>query len=463
MQRIKNLQWHKIGIYSSLYVITFAIIGSVFVLQPKQDNSVPVLRAIIVFFATVLLTKYFVYMAVSPWYDVWRTWRYERVLKRRVANYRPKVSVMIPAWNEEVGLLDTVRSLIESTYKNTELVVVNDGSTDNSDQMMRDFVKEYELKKEEARKSNTPIIDVVYHYKQNGGKGSALNKAIELATGDILLSIDADCMVDKNAVANFVKYFADPKVMAAVGNVKIGNTRTVVGMIQYLEFLFSFYFKKADSVFNAIYIIGGAAGAFRKEIFEKFGGYNTTNITEDIELSMRIQDAGMKIVYAADALVYTEGASDVNGLKKQRLRWKRGRFQTFMDLRHMFFSLKKRHNKILTLVILPLAMFGEKQLFLEPLFLLFLYVYSFLVNDYSSFISGVIVVSSMFVVQIFFDADENNKNGWSFYLLAPVGWLLFYLSTYVEYTALVKSVWGYYTKQEIVWQKWQRKGVSDSK
>jgi len=119
---------------------------------------------------------------------------------------------------------------------------------------------------------------------------------------------------------NFVKYFELPNVMAAVGNVKIGNTNSLIEIVQYLEFLFSFYFKKCDSIMNSIYIIGGAAGAFRKEVFEKLGGYDVKNITEDIELSFRIQHAGMKIVYAEDAIVYTEGATDFKGLIKQRLR-----------------------------------------------------------------------------------------------------------------------------------------------
>jgi cellulose synthase/poly-beta-1,6-N-acetylglucosamine synthase-like glycosyltransferase len=247
--------------------------------------------------------------------------------------------------------------------------------------------------------------------------------------------------------------------MAAVGNVKIGNTKTMLGTIQYLEFLFSFYFKKTESILNTIYIIGGAAGAFRREIFDTVGVYNHQNITEDIDLSVRIQGEGMRIVYASDAVVYTEGASSLTGLMKQRLRWKRGRFQTFIEHKHLFFSRRSYHNKMLTWVMLPLALFGELQLFFELWFVGFLYVYSYLTHDFSSFISGIVVVSVMFFVQMFFE-DSSTKRA-SFYLLAPIGWLLFYVSTFVEYNALVKSLWGSLRKQEVTWQKWERKGVLD--
>ncbi len=445
----------KITTYTLLYLVTFAIIFSVFLLTPNNNYQFPLLRGTIILFSSVLLAKYFLYMSISPWYDV-SVAISNLKNRRKIRRYKPLVSVMIPAWNEEIGILTTVESLLKSTYKNVELVIINDGSTDNSHTLIREFVEKYNSE----RVSHKNPIEIIYHYKENGGKGAALNTAIDLSHGDILLSIDADCIVCENTIEKFVNHFADPKVMAAVGNVKVGNTKTLIGVIQYLEFLFSFYFKKADSVMNSIYIIGGAAGAFRRETFEKVGVYNTKNITEDIELSVRIQKAGLKIVYAADALVYTEGADEVKGLLSQRLRWKRGRFETFNQNLDLFFSLKKHHGKILSWIILPFSYFGELQLGLEIFFLSFLYVYSYLISDFSSFISGIIVVSMMFFVQMFFD-DARIKKGASFYMLLPIGWLLFYFVTFVEFNALIKSISGMVRRREVKWQKWVRKGVMD--
>lgn len=456
IRSLEASQVKKIVVYFLLYLVTCGIIVSIFIFPPNTNDDFPVLRKIIIFFAAILLTKYFIYMVLSPWNDVaaaLKSRRFKRFEGLGFA-YRPLVSVIIPAWNEEVGLLNTVKTVLASNYRNVEVIVVNDGSTDNSHEIMQDYVELY--KKQSA--SSHPI-DLKYYYKVNGGKGRALNYGIGKSVGKIIISIDADCALTPDTIGNFVKYFRDPRVMAAVGNVKIGNTDTILGTIQYLEFLFSFYFKKTESLLNTIYIIGGAAGAFRREVFDKVGVYNHLNITEDIDLSVRIQNSGMKIVYANDAVVYTEGASTLEGLIKQRLRWKRGRFQTFKDHKHLFFSTKNKHNKVLSWVILPLAMFGEVQLFLELYFVAFLFAYSYLTSDFSSFISGIIVVSTMFFVQMSFEDSSTRK--FSFYLLAPIGWLLFYVSTFVEYNALVKSMWGAIRKQEVVWQKWERKGVID--
>lgn len=434
----------KIAVYLALYAVTFGILASIFLLGSSGRNDFPVLRTTIVFFASVLLTKYFFYMTLSPWYDVVLSAR--RARTRPVA-YAPKVSVIVPAWNEEVGIRATVESLEASEYRNMEIIVVNDGSTDRSDRIMHELV---------AQNGRPPPIPLIYEYKENGGKGRALNRGVALSTGDLIVSIDADSMVRPDTITNFVRHFEDPSVMAAVGNVKIGNTATLLGMLQHLEFLFSFYFKKADSLLNTIYIIGGAAGAFRKSVFEQVGLYDPKNITEDIDLSVRIQDKGMRIVYAADAVVYTEGATTLAGLMRQRLRWKRGRFQTFAEHRHLFFSGKQQHNKLLTWLVLPFAIFGDTQLFFEVLFLLFLYMYSLATHDFSSFISGIVVVSFMFLVQIF---DERPHKRVELYLLAPIGWLLFYITTFVEYNALVRSLWGMLANKKLRWQRWKRTGV----
>ncbi|MBY0538338.1 glycosyltransferase family 2 protein [Patescibacteria group bacterium] len=394
-------------------------------------------------------------MMLSPWNEI-RVAHRNRILKkaRQGSLYNPRVSVIVPAWNEENGIITTVEALLKSTYTNMEILVIDNASKDNTGKNVRDLIERYELTRDRSLKQT---IDVIYSYEGAQGKGHALNNGLNLATGDIILSIDTDCYVPPETVGNFVKYFQDPTVMAAVGNVRIGNTDTIIGVVQYLEFLFSFYFKKAESLVNTIYIIGGAAGAFRREIFDKIGPYSTTNITEDIELSVRIQAHGMRIAYAPDALVYTEGAVTLSGLMKQRLRWKRGRFETFAEHRGMFCSFKKEHNKLLSWFILPLAIIGELQLSLEILFLTFLYIFSFMTGDFTSFISGIVVVSSMFLVQVAF--DKHREATLPFLLLAPIGWLLFYVSTFVETNALFKALWGYIRKQELVWQKWERKGV----
>ena len=446
----------KFYVYTALYVVLFAIFGSTILLEPTESHSFPILRSIIIVFASILLTRYFVYMFLSPWNEVFEIHKQQK--NASVANitcYTPKVSIIVPAWNEGDGVITTVEALLKSAYKNIEILVVDNASTDKTEENVKALIARHKIASKSLPKSE--VIKIKYYYEGAQGKGHALNLGLEMATGEIIMSIDADCYVPAETVGNFVKYFRDPKVMAAVGNVRIGNTDTVIGVVQYLEFLFSFYFKKAESLVNTIYIIGGAAGAFRREVFEQLGGYSTTNITEDIELSMRIQAAGMRIAYANDAYVFTEGAVTLTGLMKQRLRWKRGRFETLVEHKYMFFSRKKEHNKLLTFLILPLTMLGELQLGFEIAFLTFLYVFSFMTNDFTSFYSGVIVVSSMFLIQVIF--DNHREKIWGFILLAPIGWLLFYVSTFVETSALFRALIGYIRKTEVTWQKWDRQGV----
>jgi len=433
-----------------------AIMASSVLLKPHPFDSplLSILRVIIVCFASVLLTRYTVYMFLSPWYSVIAK-REKALLDHFVHDYQPLVSVMIPAWNESVGLTATIKTLLASTYKHLELVVVNDGSTDDSDFKMHKFLADYE--REMAGIPRSERIEIVYRYQTNAGKGAALNTAISIARGDILISIDADCIVHERAVEHFVETFRDPRTQAAVGNVRIANTKGLIGTLQYLEYILGFGFKRADSLLNSIYIVGGAAGAFRKKVFEQLGGYDCKNITEDIELSTRIQKAGMKITYCPDALIYTEGANTLNGLMKQRLRWKRGRLQTFWKHRDLFFSLQPHHNKVLSWLILPLAVFQDVQIGFEPSFLLALYLFSFFSGDFSAFLSGVIIVFVMFLVQFW---EKRTEYGYEFLVLSPIAWCLFYILTFVEFYALIMSIWLLIRRKEARWQKWARKGVN---
>lgn len=448
---LSNSRLSELMVYILMYLITISVLVLPLLVEPVLVFESSLLRNIIIGFAMVMLSKYFIFMILGPWHDIIMRIRHRLYFDDVV--YQPLVSVMIPAWNESVGIINTIQSVLKSSYRNIEVVVINDGSTDDSDTQICDFIATHEVGPDSE-------IPIKYRYQRNSGKGGALNHALQVASGDILVSIDADCYVDNRAIENFVRVFKDPKVSAAVGNVKIANHGNTVGIVQYLEFLFSFYFKRADALLGSIYIIGGAAGAFRRSVFDTIGGYSETNITEDIELTVRIQDAGLKIEYASDATVYTEGASDLRSLKDQRLRWKRGRFQTFYQHMHMFFSRDKRHNKMLTWVIMPLAMLQEVQLLLELPFLIFLYVFSIMNSDYTSYLIGVVVVGLMFVIQLTFYDKSTRRIG--FIALAPIGWLLFYVASYVEAWALVKAIQSFFSKRTVEWQKWDRKGIGTS-
>ena len=417
-----------------------------------------IFRNLTIFFAGLMLVKYFIFLMVAPFHGVKEEMRKMRLKKidarRQGIPYEPKISVIVPAWNEEVGILKTVRSVLANSYPNIDLNVINDGSTDSTDAVMREFLKSAEFQKISDR---YPRKTVKYFKKRNGGKGKALNYGINHSNGEIVITIDADSAIAPDALANMVRYFEDPKIDAAVGQVRIDKNPSIFGLIQKLEYAFGFYHKRAHSVMGAEYIFGGACAAFRrKTTFDEFGLYDTENKTEDIEMSMRCRYFGKNSVYAENVLCYTEGPSDLVGLINQRLRWKKGRIDTFIKYRNLFFSRKDHHNRYLAWMVLPYSLLSEFHLSFEPIGFTLLITYSILTGDYLSLAIGVLFIFVMYMVVGLFSHDGVNLR---IMLLFPLTWPLFYLLVWVEYIVLLRSVVMLLRGEEIEWQKWNRKGV----
>ncbi len=164
----------KIIIYTFLYTVTTLIILSVFILDPVHKEKNELFQLIIMSFISLLIIKYsksIILIIIAPWNEVLKTIRENKYPSNK---YTPKVSVIIPSYNEEVGIIGTIKSIFKSKYKNVEIIVVNDGSTDNTDKLIKNFQKTVTKEK----------ISLKYFYKENGGKGKALNYGIKHATGD---------------------------------------------------------------------------------------------------------------------------------------------------------------------------------------------------------------------------------------------------------------------------------------
>lgn len=439
----ENIQ--KIILLSTLYLLSFLVILSGFFYQSKEIGGWQYIRLIMFILFVPLLVKYSLHLLVVPWYGIAN----KKMLEDNHKNYQPRVSFIIPAWNEEVGIINTIQSVLNSNYKKFELIIVNDGSTDKTGLMVKRFIDKYQGK-----------ILIRYFKKTNGGKSSALNLGIKKAEGEIIITSDADCAVDRYAIDNLVKYFSKKEVMAVAGNVRVGNNNKIIGSIQKLEYFYGFYFKRSDSILNSVYIVGGASAAYRKEIFKKLGYFDKEIITEDIEYSTRILNAGYKIRYAPDAVFYTEVPSDINSLIKQRLRWKYGRLKTFFKYRNLFFKMKGKHSKFLSFIILPVALFAEILLFFEIIFLPIFFVYTFLSGDFMPMIFATSLFSIIIFLQIITDVKRRENK--DVILWVPVAWLLFYFIDFIEYMALAKSIARLIKNKEVSWQKWERVGVFDA-
>ena len=238
----------------------------------------------------------------------------------------PKVSILVPAYNEEKTIAKTLRSLLRLNYpKNLiEIIAINDGSTDNTLKIMKKFER-YGVK----------VID-----KPNGGKASALNAGLKVAKGDIIVCMDADSIVSKNALKYTVGYFSDPKVGAAASSLKVYKPKTFWQKMQFVEYIYNIFLRKVLALMDSVFVVPGPFGLYRRSVLEKLGGWEEGNLTEDMELTMRIQKAGYKVETSLNSIVYTKTPETFKRLIKQRIRWYRGFLINARKYKELFFNPK---------------------------------------------------------------------------------------------------------------------------
>jgi cellulose synthase/poly-beta-1,6-N-acetylglucosamine synthase-like glycosyltransferase len=236
----------------------------------------------------------------------------------------PKVTILIPAWNEEESTESTLNSILASDYPDFEVIFIDDGSTDNTLKIARKFEK---------------FKNVRVFTKKNGGKASAINLGIKKAKGEIIFTMDADTRVDPSSMKKMVRYFKNPRVMSVTPAMLIDNRegikQTILQRVQQIEYYLGVFLRKVFASLNAIYIAPGAFSAYRKSFFDKYGGYDEGNIVEDLEMAMRIQSKGFYTENAADAPIYTLGPSKFRALTRQRIRWYWGLIKNFWNYRGM--------------------------------------------------------------------------------------------------------------------------------
>ncbi|HEU5413687.1 MAG TPA: glycosyltransferase [Candidatus Angelobacter sp.] len=233
------------------------------------------------------------------------------------SGFKPAVTVIVPAYNEEKVIEHTVRSVLASDYPKLRTIVVDDGSKDATSQVVREkFAKEIAAGK------------VLLLTKTNGGKAAALNYGLEHTNDQIYIGIDADTMISANAISLLVPYFADEKIAAVAGNAKVGNRVNLWTRWQALEYITSQNFeRRALNVFGAVSVVPGAIGAWRTAAVREAGGYHTDTVAEDADLTMSLLESGWSVVNEDRALAFTEAPTTARGLMRQRFRWSFGILQ----------------------------------------------------------------------------------------------------------------------------------------
>ena len=264
------------------------------------------------------------------------------VYNYQVDNY-PLVSIIVPAYNEEVNIVGSLKNLLKCDYPNLNIIFVDDGSKDKTWEIV---TKEF---------SNNAKIKLLT--KANGGKASALNYGISSTDAEYVVCIDADTKLAKDAVSIMMKHFlmqyspTEEPIGAVAGVVKVGNEVNLLTKWQNIEYITSQNFdRKGFAYANAITVVPGAIGAFKKKAIEDAGGFTTDTLAEDCDLTIRILRAGYRVTNEPKAIAYTEAPETLKMFMKQRFRWSFGVMQTFWKHSDKLFS---RKDKSLGWIALP--------------------------------------------------------------------------------------------------------------
>ncbi|MGE7205541.1 glycosyltransferase [Sphingomonas sp. NPDC019816] len=241
-------------------------------------------------------------------------WFQGRKSKPVPPEYTPSVSVIIPAFNEERVIAQSVARVLASDYPGLQVIVVDDGSKDATSAVVRDTF---------AGDPRVQLLTLV-----NGGKAAALNRALKDATGEVLIALDADTQFEPETIAKLARWFADPKLGAVAGDARVGNRVNLVTRWQAVEYITAQNLeRRALAGFDAMTVVPGAVGAWRRAALDAVGGYPEDTLAEDQDLTIAIQRAGWRVTYDPRAVAWTEAPESFKALAKQRYRWAFGTLQ----------------------------------------------------------------------------------------------------------------------------------------
>jgi biofilm PGA synthesis N-glycosyltransferase PgaC len=435
---------------------------------------------------TINLIHFSLYLIGANIYDVQA---FIRKAKKGPARKQPKplVSVLIPAYNEEKVIKRCLQSVWNNTYRDVEIIVIDDGSKDKTSEKVREFINarsgvrvqaatnagraRYTFKKQ-WRRDNMMVSRKIRLVRQsNHGKAAALNNGIRnYAKGELVMTLDADSLIHKKAISNAVKYFSDPNIAAVAANVRIIEERSVLGILQRFEHMIGYRSKKLYTVMNCELIIGGVASTYRRSVLKRFGAFDDDTATEDIGLSMKIASKGNKkyrLIYASDVAAMTEGVSDFRGLLSQRYRWKLGNLQNIFKYRWLLFNNDKKYSKSLTWYRVPMAFLGEIMLLLEPVALGYVVYVSVRFATGALLLSAYMAISLYLLMTIWPDEHMKFKEKIMASLYVPFLYFIFYVMNVVQVTSALRCIVDkkkitHLSKKDSTWESPKRVGRAAS-
>ena len=325
-------------------------------------------------------------------------------IKKELTTF-PKISIIVPAFNEAKTIKNCIKSLQNLDYPNFEIIVIDDGSTDNT----LEIASKYDYAK--------------VFSQENQGKPIALNNGISHSSGEIILTVDADTELDSKALKTIARRFAANNKLGAVsGNVKVKREPTILNTIQSAEYATGINLvRKGQSVLGTVMIVPGPVAALKKEVIEEVGFFSDDTFAEDFDITVKILKKGYEIEYEEASLAYTDTPKNIEDLIKQRRRWYRGMIQVLDKYKSMYFN---RKYGVVGLLGIPNLWFDAFTPFLNIGFLLVTLLIWIITGEFSASILGIIVYLGVSlglgIIGLSLEPKPEKRN----YLVLPL--LLFY-------------------------------------
>ncbi|MFJ8353230.1 glycosyltransferase [Bacillus paramycoides] len=372
---------------------------------------------------------------------IYFAFKQQKKIKSRLfvnSSYQPFVSVVIAAYNEEKVIAKTIRSILDSNYREFEVIVVDDGSKDGTSKVIQETFHKH---------SKVRLIQ-----KENGGKSSAMNLGFQKSGGEIIVTLDADTIIAQDAISLMIRHFEDHNVAAVSGNVKVGNRRNLLTTWQHVEYITGFNLeRRAFDELNCITVVPGAIGAWRKKNVVESGYLSEDTLAEDTDLTITFLRQGHRIVYEEKAYAFTESPEDVKSLIKQRYRWSYGTLQCLWKHRKALFNSK---HKTLGFIALPnMWLFQYVLQFIAPLadILMIMGLFS---SDPLKVLGFYLVFFLMDLLASLFAFKLEKENP------KPLVWLILQRFIYRQFMTyvVIKSVFSSIRGVAVGWNKLKRMG-----
>lgn len=319
-----NQKSSKYGI-SILILFLLCLVFGVITYYFNQKSFLPFGSTIIIAL-TVVLLAFLILLIIRYFFTLFFAYLHQTsVLEAHLssASGTPFVSILVPVYNEGKIIKSVINSLLNIDYPDYEIIVINDGSTDDTLQEI-DCLKQSKLK---------------VFSKKNEGKACALNYGLKQAKGKFIACVDGDSLINPEALRLGMRHFADPKVGAVAGNVKAINRKKMVSTLQALEYVEGLNMpRRAQGLFGLVNIVPGPIGFFRRTALEAVGGYSKDTFAEDCDLTLKILSQGWKVRYEPGAVAWTEVPETWIDLVKQRYRWTRGIIQSIRKHKGILFN-----------------------------------------------------------------------------------------------------------------------------